>query len=204
MQNAWIIGATSPYAVALCHHLAKKGYSLILLDDDEQGLESIAADLSIRYDTEVLIQPCNLYHSSLSIEVLESSIGPYTLACLFMPTQVMCDAVEKESSEYEKAARELLIIPSLLLKAMIKSDRADGIIICSEHAVAERQEQVFHVSLMQALRYVVHSMSDNKKRHILIAELPVASASQTVLQRHTGQIMRAYEKGTSQMRVEAA
>ncbi len=48
-----VVGATSGIAKALCHRLAQRGDRLLLAGRDAEELKRMAADLSVRYGTEV-------------------------------------------------------------------------------------------------------------------------------------------------------
>lgn len=73
--NIAVFGATSSLAQALCHRLAARGHGLVLAGRDEQELELLAGDLSVRYGISPRIILMDMMDASFNAEALLDDIG---------------------------------------------------------------------------------------------------------------------------------
>ena len=101
-QYILIIGANSDIAQALAKIYAKEGYNLYLASRDEQSLQSLASDLSVRYTITVLVKKFDLlqWHTHTDFfNSLEPKPEGVVLAGGYLGTQ---NKAEKDFSETKK------------------------------------------------------------------------------------------------------
>ena len=93
-ENILILGATSGIAQALCQRLAGRGCQLILAARDRSQLEPMAADLRIRYGTQVFVEPFDALdfagHAALvdrCVSTLNGELDGVVLCYGYLPDQ---------------------------------------------------------------------------------------------------------------------
>ena len=76
-ENVLLVGATSAIARALAQRLAARGCNLILAGRDNEELESLASDLRIRYQEQILVESVDAMQVDSHTAFVDRAMGAF-------------------------------------------------------------------------------------------------------------------------------
>jgi short-subunit dehydrogenase len=142
-KTAFIAGATSSLAYAICHQLAGAGWRLILCGRDKDELTKLHADITIRHDVKVEIMIADFaspeFNGRKIIAAAEKKGN--SLDALFMVVGEMGDTRFQDGPEnIERVARVNYVTPAKLISAAAErmEERYEGDIVVISSVSGDR------------------------------------------------------------------